>query len=298
MARRGSITDSSIPDIISKYLVGISLGELAFEHHVRTTKIRDILIHNNIRIRGRGEQVDKSKYHTYSKYTWNDNYFETIDTIEKAYWLGFLYADGNVFFQKSKSEQGGTKGARIEFSLKKDDKYMLYNFINSIDGNMPIKDRIVRLKGKEYDSSRVFVNSVKMANDLIDNGCVPCKSLLLKFPSCVPEDMLSHFIRGYFDGDGCVVFYRENQLKQFNVSMLGTMEFLTGVQQYLHSKGIDSMSLKTHPTKRMSMLILFGIANYKKFFDVIYDHKTYYLERKYNLFVEALNHYKGSRYLP
>lgn len=43
-----------------------------------------------------------------------------------------------------------------------------------------------------------------MFGDLSKHGCVPNKSLILKFPTTLPNELVNDFIRGYFDGDGSV----------------------------------------------------------------------------------------------
>jgi hypothetical protein len=115
------------------------------------------------------------------KHFFNENYFDKIDNSNKAYWLGFLYADGNVYVGKGKN--GNTKGGTVELSLKREDEYHLYNFATDINGNnIPVEQRTIKLEGKEYFASRLALNSITMCKHLIELGCVPNKSLNLTFP--------------------------------------------------------------------------------------------------------------------
>lgn len=76
-----------------------------------------------------------------------------------------------------------------------------------------------------------------MCNDLISHGCVPNKSLILKPPK-IDNELINHFIRGYFDGDGCVSF--NSKTKVYAVCILGTKEILEYI--ILHS-GIKNVSI-------------------------------------------------------
>jgi hypothetical protein len=62
------------------------------------------------------------------KHNCNEDYFEKIDSCEKAYWLGLLFADGYVRKRKQfngKHKQGGIVG----ISLKNGDEYLLEKLI-------------------------------------------------------------------------------------------------------------------------------------------------------------------------
>ena len=106
--------------------------------------------------------------------------FETIDTEEKAYWLGFLYADGSV----------GSKDDRVELGLAEKDFHHIEKFRDFIGINNKIS---YREKTKSY---RYSFKSQNCKQDLIKQGCVPKKSLILKYPTYeqVPRELSSHLI--------------------------------------------------------------------------------------------------------
>jgi hypothetical protein len=99
-----------------------------------------------------------------SKYSYDENFFEIIDSEEKAYWLGFLLADGN-----------NTKRT-LRFRLKLEDKYILERFLKSINGNIPIKEDKVNLNGKIIFSCNLTISSVKMCKDVEKYGIIPNKT--------------------------------------------------------------------------------------------------------------------------
>lgn len=124
-------------------------------------------------------------------YSIDKNFFEKIDSPEKAYVLGFIYADGyNSTKQISMSQINQDKDIleKINKCLKSDSP--IYNYNNAY-GN---------------ESVRLTFNSMKMCNDITQLGAIKNKSLVLKFPdnNIVPAKLKRHFIRGYFDEDGCI----------------------------------------------------------------------------------------------
>ena len=90
-----------------------------------------------------------------------------------------------------------------------------------------------------------------MFNDLIKQGCVPNKSLILTFPNKhqVPENLINHFIRGYFDGDGSINYgirerysvRKKQNIKRLsmNAEFVRTKEMLIGINNYINFNGFD-----------------------------------------------------------
>lgn len=282
---RREFSEDEIKTIINEYIKGSGLTTLSKLLKTNERSVRNILVENNIEIRGKGIQVNKENYSTTKKYTFNEDFFEIIDTEEKAYWLGFLYADGNVSIHKSKKMK--TKGATVEVSLKQEDDYHLYNFVENINGNIPIKYRDIKLNNKIYKACRVMIHSIKMAKDLVKNGCFEAKSLILKFPQCVPNFLLNHFIRGYIDGDGCVAFNTYEYGDSFAVSLLGTYDFLKEVKNAFETIGIKVSQVKQEKSKAFSVIIC-GHDNLVKLYNYLYNDSTIFLGRKLDKFRDAL----------
>lgn len=162
----------------------------------------------------------------------DSDFFEKIDSPEKAYWLGFLYADGGIIIRK--------KSYSLRINLKKDDDGHLKKFLKAINGiNYKIKYTVKHTKEKDYYGCYISISDKKMVTDLIDKGCMPKKSLILKFPTeeQVPSFLIYHFLRGYFDGDGSIGFtivHPETGTKYFHCSLLGTFDFLSKTKKFLH----------------------------------------------------------------
>jgi LAGLIDADG-like domain len=233
-----------------------------------------------------------------SNYSYNKNFFEKIDSEVKAYWLGFLYADGCItrFYRGEK-----LKSMSLELTLKKEDNGHLFRFLNDIDSNIPVKDK----KVGEYLCSRVVINCTKMCRDLIRLGCVPQKSLILEFPSneILPSEYVKDFIRGYFDGDGCVYFnqtkvFHKNKNKEylqkhFSVSLVGTFKMLKSIEKILSDNDINP-NQKYIKTGNADQMYIYGVNNIRKFYNYIYNNSTVYLKRKKEKFQYAFSKYKLS----
>lgn len=141
------------------------------------------------------------------------NLFHTIDTEEKAYWLGFLCADGYI-----------SKYNQIEVSLQLKDIEHLQKLKRFVNTNTPILT--------DDHRCRLLFCSKEMAVDLANLGCVNNKSLILQPPTReqVPDELIFHYMRGYVDGDGCLCFTQKTQCFSF----VGTKNFIKGMLQRLN----------------------------------------------------------------
>ena len=130
------------------------------------------------------------------KYPFNERYFEKVNTEEKAYWLGFITADGGINIPG----HGRPSGYVLCINLKGDDKKHLEKFGKALGRKAPIYDAV-----SNYGTTvaRYQVGSKKLVSDLMEHGLSPSKSF-----TCLPwqgnEELMRHYWRGLFDGDGCI----------------------------------------------------------------------------------------------
>ena len=134
-------------------------------------------------------------------YTENENFFKKLDTPEKAYILGFFYADG-CNHDKSKIDDGYNHQNCISFTQLEQDLDILEQIRHALTCNRPFKEVIQKTNSKKKYSLDII--SDQMSADLSRLGAIPAKSLVLTFPKFIPDSLMPHFIRGYFDGDGCI----------------------------------------------------------------------------------------------
>ena len=217
---------------------------------------------------------------SHKKYKLNESYFETIDTEEKAYWLGFLYADGNVFVNND-----GYKQAVVTLGLKNTDREHVNKFREAIQSNAVIRD-------SDHGMAILRVTSKKMTDDLIKLGCVPNKTFKITFPSekQVPKHLQRHFIRGVFDGDGCISLVKENNKNAYHIDfqILGTENLVNNIGKILLNEQVVSKELKITKIKSIYKIRLTGVCNALKVMDYLYNGSTIYLQRKLDIF-KAIN---------
>lgn len=120
-----------------------------------------------------------------------ERFFETIDTEEKAYFLGLLITDGNVFKDTTKGRQ-----ASISITLDLKDEYMLLAFKKVLNANTNVGH-----DGR--GCGQIAVRSDLMAKDLSKYGVVPRKTLITYLPQ-IDNQYMNHLMRGILDGDGCI----------------------------------------------------------------------------------------------
>lgn len=207
------------------------------------------------------------------KYNYNDNYFENIDTEEKAYWLGFIAADGSIV----------NNNRALEISLKQSDRNHLVKFANAIgETERMIKDRNQKCSnGKYYATSRITVCSPILINHLSRYGIVQNKGLNLNFPTFLNDDLLRHYLRGYFDGDGSISTngkYRNGSPK-YALNLIATKSFLEDFMTHLETLEITKIKLQTK--NKMSVWNKVGINQIRIILSYLYDNCTTYLDRKY-----------------
>ena len=210
------------------------------------------------------------------KYTVNEDFFENIDTEKKAYWLGVLYADGCVMHIRN------TK--YIVFSAV--DKEWLEQYKNDISFTGPISTEHHKKYNK--DIYKVKCVSKKMYADLADKGVVERKTDILVFPECVPDSLIPHFIRGYFDGDGSVGVYKNTDRgdwKRLYVSITsGSLSFLESTKTWMLEHGIFPIGKLVKRKERDVYSLNLSLIAGLRLRDCIYKDATVFLQRKHDKF--------------
>lgn len=220
------------------------------------------------------------------RYCVNEEYFKVIDTEQKAYWLGFLYADGCVTENNSR---GYIKAMTMELGLSIKDVTHLDKFNNSTSSNYTIKRKTVTLNGNKYEACRVTICNTNFCKFLISKGCTPRKSLSLIFPNedIVPKSLIRHFIRGYFDGDGCVCYASDKaKSKHYIYGFVGTMDILNNIQSVLCNE-IGATKTKISEKGNAFQCSWGGRNNCVRFYEYIYKDATIWLDEKFN---KIINH--------
>lgn len=207
------------------------------------------------------------------KNNFNQDYFKVIDTEDKAYFLGLLYADGNVYMKRN----------RVQITLVNIDSYILDKFSE-------VTESTAKLYNDRDKYSKVILDSKILCEDIIKLGCFPNKSLTLKFPTeeQVPAHLLHHFIRGYFDGDGHVSLHKKLVNPYYYINITSSEEFIIKLKDVLKEQGIvTGTSYKRYKDKETSAHTVFVMnKSAKPYSSYIYKDATIYLNRKHKLFYE------------
>lgn len=207
-------------------------------------------------------------------HNFDQNYFEDINSPDKAYFLGWLYSDGNNFPSTGK----------IQLKLQINDVDILKLFAKYTNHNLQSISFNKRPIGKDQCTLRFC--SMKMSKDLIEKGVVKAKSLILKFPDFIPDKLYNHFIRGIFDGDGCITSYLGKKDKNPNYQFIisGNRSIVEGVQNILVNK-LQLSRNKLIENKSIFNLCYGGNKQVKKIYEWLYkDCEDLYLKRKKDKF--------------
>lgn len=198
-------------------------------------------------------------------------FFNDIDSEEKSYWLGFMFADGYV------DNKNG-----FELILCKEDYEHIKKFKKAIKSKHKIGLKNIKLNDKKFKAYRINIKDKNIHDKLIEYGCVNKKSLIVDFPDInifKNINLISHFIRGYFDGNGCIGIYYK---KSYDIQITsGSYLFLEKLSLFLNDLNIETFIY--HTEKRMNTYTLKFLKkeNKEKFLKYIYEKSTIYLERKY-----------------
>ena len=217
------------------------------------------------------------------KYELNQNFFKEINTEEKAYIFGFICADGHV----------DLKNNRVQITLAEKDKDILEKICNCLESNTIIKEIIRENPYHETERKlltllKIGLNSSILVKDLVNLGIKPNKTYSLdgNIVKYIPENLMRHFLRGYFDGDGNVIYgVKYSSGTKHNVNICGNLDFLLKTYQvYFPSNNklyFEKKSRQTYIWKLSSK------ENVTKFLEFLYKDAKIYLNRKYEIYKYA-----------
>lgn len=213
-----------------------------------------------------------------SKYEYNHSFFKDITTEEQAYWCGFIMADGGVSEYENNS-------CELSIKLQAEDGIHLKKFNKALNGNIPVKyeERIYNLpNGVSYRGKVAIIRlySEEIFHDIAKYGVVPNKSLVKKFPTNISKELISHFIRGYFDGNGTIVLSNKKYVRCSFCT--GSYDFAKGLQKCLLSNNIYSGTIYESKVSHCFKVNISGMENVDNFLHFIYDNSSVYLDRKFN----------------
>ena len=248
-----------------------SQKEIALIYKMNIIKIRDILKNNGVKRK-------KSRLNM-SHLALNIDYFKEINSPDKAYWLGYICADGSI------------KKSNNKVSLVSKDLEVIEGFKEAIGAEHAItkSETFDKRTNKTYTGYSVQIGNELFVANLINLGVTSNKTDVLEFPN-IEEKYYSYFIAGLFDGDGSI---RIKNNKSIGISLISTNEVLTFIKNYI----LNKFNIKpkyyckvTENKPNVWRMILYADAF--KFLNFIYSDNTfkYYLKRKHDIYLNNLDY--------
>lgn len=256
-----------LQEIKELYEQGCSLSELGRKYNCCNTTIKKKLVAAGVPIRTRAQQNYFSNKKR--KKAVNENYFSTIDTVNKAWVLGFLMADGSV--RKDRNE--------IRINLSAVDVEIL----EKIKEEMNIeRDIVTEITNQGYSIATLSWTSEQQKKDLAKFGIVPNKTYLpLHLPKLNNDSLILAFILGYFDGDGCFTF--TDKYCRFRIVSYRN-ELLQEIGNFLKEKYQIKYSI-SQDNRKLYELSISSI----KVMEEMYSLNSIRLDRKYQKYLEYIN---------
>lgn len=232
--------------IIELYTSGLNTTDIDNILEFRSGVSQYLLNKNNIELRHRGS---KSKIG-------NEDYFDLIDSEDKAYFLGYIMADGNVSITNSQYS--------LKFHIAIQDKEIIDKFLKAINSSN-------KTKFKEASNSYyVSLTSVHMCRRLIELGVIPNKTGKEIIPKDIPDELTSHYVRGVFDGDGITDISRKRS------GFVGSVNMISDILILLNE---NLTTFKAGKNKKV-VYFLGGKKFSKRLYVYLYKDATVWLERK------------------
>jgi hypothetical protein len=209
------------------------------------------------------------------QYNINETYFDVIDTPNKAYILGVMFADGSI----------NKFGRQVILCTTVDNKVWLEDIRNEI-GDNPI---YVRKAKKEWNQGKDLVSVIfsrkRLCQSLISKNCVPDKTHKMQEPVGIPDELISHFIRGYYDGDGCISWIKRNNV--MSIYIVGPKVLAEWLYKHLNINDI-SCHLCQQKGERVFRVVINNQVSILKFMHFIYKDAEMYLPIKKDKYLDMV----------
>lgn len=235
----------------------------------------------NLYLKDNGLIKDTRSYQKNISY--NKNFFNIIDNEEKAYWLGFIMADGCTRTNKK------GKPSQVSIEINKKDIEVLYAFKNSLNSNHKIIERKrITVSGKESEYCSIIISSEHLTSRLVEYGVIPNKTYHGFINENIfkdNEELIFHYLRGYSDGDGTINKRKYNYVFKL---VIKSKSILNTIKKWIKKYCNIDVKIKLEGDKLGSAYRL-SIQNKKEYFiflDKLYKNANIYLDRKYQIYLD------------
>ncbi len=281
---RAPYPEETVKAAVADYLNGQDLREVSAKHGMSCSTVTRMLKRLGHKTRSVSEAC--------RVYSIDKDFFRQIDSHDKAQILGFICADGCVHVKTPTS-------GYVTVSLSPVDTAYLEWIKTATKSNRPLSSGDYTYAGKRQLTVCFATSQPEIVRDLQRLGVTERKSLTLQFPSVdqVPAEFLGSFVRGYFEGDGCIYLCgrRGGPTLKADVSIIGSVAFVAALSDLLISRDIKS-TITTYPTtdgqSSYSVLRVTTIPDIMRFCDFAYADGTYRMERKHAKFLQFKAQYR------
>lgn len=288
MSNRIGLTTERLKILLKNH----TINQIAQMYNCSYQNIRNRAIKNNLMY----NKVDRTTIQMPKKYVYNEDYFENIDDEHKAYWLGFIMADGCIV-QKTLNKPC----LSLVINLKESDKKHLEKFRDDLNSNLIVrifKQPAVDIKScsgvshvKERLGCKIEVNSKKICNDLINHNVDRRKTLKEKSPIIENENLIRHFIRGFFDGDGCFSAVKpKNRKREYaKIFISSGKEIINYIVNMVYQD--TGVLMKIDTQGKLYRCYIQNEKDILSFLNYIYKDSSIFLDRKKELIDSYLSRY-------
>lgn len=256
---------------VDLYRSGLSISDVGRRVGSNPKTLRRIFVRHSVPLRSRQESWSLRRKHPF-----NESFFSTIDTEAKAYWLGFVSADGFV--------DDASRCLRVLLA-RRDKSHLLLMAKDFGLSESCVLDSQYHANGRCFHTAKVSFFSSRLVNDLIALGVVPRKSLILN-PWDASPTLARHYWRGVFDGDGCISVGTRPDGQRWTVYVCGSPPMAKGFLDFVRSNLPVKGSLNSEGG--ISRASFDGVAVPQAVVRLLYEGSTISLDRKNQLVKELL----------
>lgn len=251
----------------------ISIINCAKKFKIGKNTLYDYLKENNLIKNDKNYQKD---------ITYDKNFFDSIDNEEKAYWLGFIMADGYTKLGKN------NKPAQMTIEIGKKDIEILNAFKKSIKSNHIIRERSRKTcTGKISEICSITISSQHLTSKLISYGVIPNKTYIGFINEEIfsdNEELIFHYLRGYSDGDGTINKCKGNYVFKLVIKSKSILDTISNwIKKYCN---IDPKITIWEDAYRLSVQ---NKKDYFIFLEKLYKNANIYLDRKYQNYLSHID---------
>jgi len=262
-------TQEQVDDIVHMYTVQRCTQKvIAAKYSAKVQTISGILKAHNVSI----------NYRKGANRHMNDQYFDVVDSAEKAYFLGLLLTDGSVIYDAERIRQ-----PEISIELIESDVEILHRLRDAI--GLSTKLCYAKRAGRKHGTYTLKFRSAHMASTLAAYHIVQDKTHRVRvLPQNIPEQYMKDYVRGLIDGDGSIYFSQGS----WHINYCGHFQSLVrDVGNVCCSMIGRDAPLKIQVSDNVYR-ITFNGAWAQKLASALYDNADIAIARKYRLAIAAM----------